>query len=213
MSSEHWRNEKCFTFTLEQHWFVNVHCIDSVGRAHGKEKNNFVGVTRDYKYLQSIKFRHELHIFDHTVAVDGNFLQKWLKLLLWHVQLESSFDSCTELLLSQQTRILTVNIAVKQQEKDWVNKKMMTFNEHNHDWTVAFKICIHFVWYCIDSVFLREETSKKRFCIIQFGSQNCPLKFSWRLLWSRQWTTIHLGRSGYLWIFTEPRSGEVNFHC
>ena len=38
MSSEHWRNEKCFIFTLEQHWFVNVHCMDSVGRAHGKKK-------------------------------------------------------------------------------------------------------------------------------------------------------------------------------
>ena len=163
MSSEHWRNEKCLIFTLEQHWFVNVHCMDSVGRAHGKKKN-FVRVTRDYKYLQSIKFRHELHIFDHTVAVDGNFLQKWLKLLLWHVQLESSFESCTELLLSQQTRILTVNIAVKQQEKDWVNKKKWW---HSMSITTTGQWLLKFVYILFDIAsipfFLERKPQKEDF--------------------------------------------------
>lgn len=65
------------------------------------------------RHLQRIKLGHELDIFHHPVAVNRNFLQKQVKLLICHVQLKSSFDGCAELLLGQKSRISAINVTEK----------------------------------------------------------------------------------------------------
>ena len=65
------------------------------------------------RHLQRIKLGHEIDIFHHPLTVNGNFLQKQVKLLVCHVQLKSSFDGRAELLLGQKSRISAINVTEK----------------------------------------------------------------------------------------------------
>lgn len=61
--------------------------------------------------LRSIKLGHKLDVLNHSFVVYWNSFEKLLIFVIAHSQFKSAFYGSAELLLSQQTLILSVYVA------------------------------------------------------------------------------------------------------
>ena len=62
-------------------------------------------------YLHCVKLGHELDVLHHSFVINRHCFQELLKILITHAQFKPPFYGRAELLLSQLTRVLAVNVA------------------------------------------------------------------------------------------------------